>query len=391
LFESSKPPLVLKRQKENTMNIYSDDYIFMEEVRNGIHHLMSEEAKKRVHEILYKFFTSRNDPLSILRKYFTIWHRKTNYISLLDNAQIISEFCKRKLKNYFTLKKWKKIGEKLVIREKIRLIKSSRALFERINKIFNLIRITRVNSLYSKNRYLHYIIIAWLVYTRNIVQKRTHVKSLYENMLNTYMNMADDIFGNNQIENPSVQDALFEAVDSDKFQTKDLQDVPLAKEYYGNKKDITKISKNITYYYGNDEKIDAESDDKEYIMYKTYINKNPISTSVNFNIIGTNSSGKEKVIKDEEKLQFKGRGRAFRTNEEKEIFNKFFIENNMISNDEKNNDEEYIEEEEIEEKKYYKNYNIIDKKDKKDMSFKEKRIYYAKNKNKNKIKNDDEE
>ena len=57
------------------------------------------------------------------------------------------------------------------------------------------------------------------------------------------MNLADDAFGSNQKENPSVQDSLFEAVDSNKSQTKDIQDVPLAQRYYEKKKVYQKIKK----------------------------------------------------------------------------------------------------------------------------------------------------
>ena len=95
--ESTKNPVVLKRQKETMMNIFSEDYLFREEVKKGIHHKMSEQAKKRVKEILYNFLMTRGDPLTILRKYFTIYERKANYLSLLENARIISEFCKRNL------------------------------------------------------------------------------------------------------------------------------------------------------------------------------------------------------------------------------------------------------------------------------------------------------
>ena len=38
------------------MNIFSEDYIFKEEVKRGIHHQMTKKNKKRVHDILYKFF-----------------------------------------------------------------------------------------------------------------------------------------------------------------------------------------------------------------------------------------------------------------------------------------------------------------------------------------------
>lgn len=59
------------------------------------------------------------------------------------------------------------------------------------------------------------------------------MKFIYENMLKTYMSLADDIFGYNQKENPSVQDAIYEAVNSNKFISMiDDDDVPLAKKHY---------------------------------------------------------------------------------------------------------------------------------------------------------------
>ena len=263
---SSKKPIVLKSHKQNdmNMNIFSQDYIFREEVRRGIHHEMTEEAKKRVTEILYNFLMTRGDPNSLLRKYYTIWNRKTTYLSLIENARIISEFCKRNLYNLFNTRNWHRFGKKLLLKEKIQIIKLSKEITVRINKIFDLIRITRINSIFSKKRYLHLIIIAWLSYTRNIHHKLTHINTLYENMLTTYMNVADDVFGKNQKENPSVQDALFEAVDSTKFQTKRMQDVPLAKDYYSQKKTITTISKNIIQSYGTDENKDKDKETNKY-------------------------------------------------------------------------------------------------------------------------------
>ena len=145
-------------------------------------------------------------------------------------------------------------------------------------------------------------------------------------MLNTYMNLADDVFGNNQKENPSVQDALFEAVDSTKFQTKTLQDVPLAKEYYEKKKEITKVNTNITYFYGNDNDEDKDINSKEYTVYKSIKSSHPFSSINTINTTYTRNSendeknrySKEKTIeiKKEERLHSRGRGRAYRTKEE---------------------------------------------------------------------------
>jgi hypothetical protein len=291
LFKSTKKPLVLKANKENEMNIYSEDYIFKEEIKRGIHHQMTEVARKRVTEILANFIISRGDPISLLRKYFTIWNRKVKYLSLIENARIISEFCKRNLNNLLTRRKWEKLSEKLLFKERVKIIKLSKEITIRINKMFDLIRITRVNTVFSKKKFLHYILIAWLAYTRTINQKRNNVKVIYENMLSTYMNLADDVFGSNQKENPSVQDALFEAVDSNKFQTKDIQDVPLAQRYYEKKKSLSK-NKKITFYSKEDNK-DKVFSIKKYTTYKVVSNDSPISSSVKA-FINKNNNTKKK-------------------------------------------------------------------------------------------------
>ena len=411
-YKSNKKPLILQTNKENDINIYSYDYLFREEIKKGIHHPMTEEGKKRVKEILIKYFETRGSPNSVLRKYFTIWYRKARYLSCLDNARIISEFCKRNLNRYLNFKKWNKLCEKIILKEKLKIVKSSKIVNRRRNKIFDLIRLTRLNTVYAKRRYLHYIILCWLIYTRNINKKRAHIKTLYENMLNTYMHMADDVFGNNQKENPSIQDALFEAVDSDKFQTKELKDVPLAQSYYETKKDIKKVTTNITYI--NKEEQDLDS--KEYITYKTFVSKHPIPAPT------TNGSGNIKIIKkvvkvgDGERLQSRGRGRKYRTKVEKEILNKFYEENrNYSKNKEKIQKEE--NEENLNEKKFDKRYvenknikieksedvdnslekeeikNLYNNKDmkKKETTYSERRKYFAKYNDEDQKELDDED
>ena len=386
LVKSSKKPVILKANKETDMNIFSEDYIFNEEVKRGIHHEMTDIAKKRVIEIFLKFFNSRGDPMSLLRKYYTIWNRKVNYLTLIDNARIISEFSKRNLNKLFNYRKWRKLSEKLLLKEKIEIIKLSKQITIRINKIFDLIRITRVNTVFSKKKYLHFILIAWLAYTRAIKQKRTHVKSLYENMISTYMNIADDIFGKNQKENPSVQDAIFEAVDSDKFQTKDFQDVPIAQKYYEKKKEISKITKNITY---ENRAKDNNINNKKYTIYKSSVSSYPV-----FSIKKSENKEKTIEVKDEERLHSKGRGRAFRTEYEKNIINKYTNKINLFNEAKK---EESIDIKEIRESKgnksittesnterdtmtsNIKKYNVLnenkfnDKKERKKMSYMERR------------------
>ena len=320
-YKSTKKPIILETHKENEMNIYSQNYIFNEEVKKGIHHPLTEESKQRITEILIKYLKTRGAPLSVLRKYFTIWNRNANYLACLENAKIITDFCRRNLYRTINYRRWKKICEKLILREKMKIIKLSRVEDFKKNKIFDLIRLTRINSVLAKRRYLHYIILCWLAYTRNMNRKRKHIKTLYENMLNTYMHMADDVFGNNQKENPSVQDALFEAVESDKFHTRDTHDVPLAEKYYKDKKEIKKVTTNITIF-NNTEK---EAEPKEYVTYKAFVTKHPLPTSSSYGNIKEKVT-KEKIIKVEpgERLQSRGRGRKYRTKAEREILNKFY-------------------------------------------------------------------
>lgn len=94
------------------------------------------------------------------------------------------------------------------------------------------------------------------------------MKFLYENLLRTYMTLANDIFGNNQIENPSVQDAMYEVLNSNKFMTMYQDDVPLAKKHYEEmrQKKLLEI-KNKSSYNSNNIKIEVEQNRIKKIYY----------------------------------------------------------------------------------------------------------------------------
>ena len=366
-FKSKKKPIVLETKKENEMNILSKEYIFKEEVEKGIHHPMTEEAKTKVSEILIKYFQTHGGPHSVLKKYFTTWRRKANYLNCLDNARIITRFCRKNINKTIAQRKWKKITEKLILKEKVKIIKLSRFEDFKRNKIFDLIRLTRINSVLAKRRYIHYILLCWLAYKRNMNRKRKQVKALYENMLNTYMHMADDVFGNNQKENPSVQDALFEAVESDKFQTKNLNDVPLAKKYYEEKKEIKKVTTNITIV-NNTNPI---NEPKEIVTYKAYISSNqPLPLPLPLTTSPSTGDIKGKIIKEKiitvlpgERLQSRGRGRKYRTKNEREILNKFYQEKKIYNKKSRyDNKEEEKEDDEIDlQRKYMSNLDANNK------------------------------
>ena len=298
-YQNQKKIPVLKIEKENNVNILSENnYINYEEIKI--------ETEKRIKEILYKYITSKNTPKSILKKYFYLWLRKANYLTLMENARIITDFCRYNLNKTKNYKKWKKISEKLIIKEKIKIIKKTEIIYSRKNKIMDLIRLTRFNSIYAKRRYLHYILLTWLALTKDLSKKKKHIKNLYENMLNTYMNMVDDIFGNNKNHNQSVQEAMNEVATSNKFSIKEYKDVPKAEIYYKNRRESPKVSTNNSF----------------VNSHKVYIKKEIITSTIRENT-NTTLEKKEVKIRENERLHSKGRGRKYRTTAEKEILNKF--------------------------------------------------------------------
>ena len=215
-----------------------------------------EEDIKRAKEILRLFILSRGAPITIKRKYFNVWRRKARLLQLLENSKIIQEFCRANLemtKIKKVIRDWRNLSKKLYYKTRIKLLKMRKKCTKktlRLKKLYELIRITRLTTLFSRRRFIHFIILIWNIYAKNIHRKRVNMKFLYENLLKTYMSLANDIFGNNQYENPSVQDAMYEAVNTNKFITMIPDDVPLARKHYEEMKRIKSVdNKDKSIYY----------------------------------------------------------------------------------------------------------------------------------------------
>ena len=161
-------------------------------------------------------------------------------MQLLDYSKIIQRFCRRNLGTHRirrVVNNWRKFSRKLYYKTRVKLLRMNPKIkvsnkVSRKKKLYELLRITRLTTLFSRRRFIHFIILVWQIYAKNIHKKRVNMKYLYQNLLKTYMNLAHDIFGNNQTENPSVQDAMYEAVATNKFKTLWPDDVPLAKKNY---------------------------------------------------------------------------------------------------------------------------------------------------------------
>ena len=253
LEERNKKRKEIKMNKEIEFNIEENQGIILRRNR--------EEDIERAKEIIRIFILSRGDPLLKQRKYFNTWRRKVQFLKLLDYSKIIQEYCKSNIefsKIKKAIQRWKYLGKKIYYRTRIKLLKMRRGVNLKRKKLFELIRITRLNTIFARRRYIHYVILIWLIYTRCIHKKRSNMKFLYENLLKTYMNLADDIFGNNQKENPSVQDAMYEAVNSDKFITSLPEDVPLARIHYS---EVRKMKSADTK--------DRDSTEEEKVLHKS--------------------------------------------------------------------------------------------------------------------------
>ena len=160
-------------------------------------------------------------------------------------------------------------------------------------KLYELIRITKLNRAFSRRRYIHYMILVWYIYAKNINKKRVNMKFLYENLLRTYMSLAKDIFGNNQYENPSVQDAMYEAVNTNKFSTSYMDDVPLARKHYAEMRRKKLLeAKNKAEYSTNTAKLEIEK--KE--VRKTYYSKEKVSNEEDENDLSIDEKRKKELL-----------------------------------------------------------------------------------------------
>ena len=279
-YKSYKKPIIVRQTNtEKTYNI-SEEKVKKEtssELGIPIGREVVDEINIRITEIFVKFLKSRTSPKCILRKYLSIWHRNSQYMPLIANAKIIATFCKSKLNGILVKKKWKKLFKKyLFTLRQYNIMKIVKKIKIRKLKIIRLIRMTRLITIFNKRKFLHYIMMSWLIYTITTVKKRNQIKMLYENMLTTYVSMADDIFGKNKKNNPSIQDCMFEIIDTDKYQVKELEDVPIAKIYYSKKNGEKKIITNIKY-------IEKEIEDEKKLgfykeMTKKYYSPNRYNT-----------------------------------------------------------------------------------------------------------------
>jgi hypothetical protein len=247
-----------------------------------------------------------------MRKYLSIWHRNAQYIPLLENAKIISTFCKTKLDGVLVRKKWRKLYKKFLFSERqYNIMKILKKIKKRKYKLIKLIRMTRLITIFNKRKFLHYIVMYWLIYTLSTIKKRNQIKMLYENMLTTYVSMADDIFGKNQKNNPSIQDCMFEIIDTDKYQVKRIEDVPIAKVYYSKKSEEKKIITNVKYI---EKELEVE---KDYTIYKE-TNKKYYSKEKNNKNEYREKSYEKRNKTDEKELSYK---KVYNTNTNKSANN----------------------------------------------------------------------
>ena len=257
--------------KENQICLFSQNYIFEQECIDGKHHPITEETWKKILQILLKIFYKKDNTNSILDRYLNLWLKNVKLLKCCQNAEKIQEFCKQIAKDKIS-NKWRKLVKKYILRQRLNILRLKKVIDTKKKKLFHLMKVTRSNLIFSRNKFLHYIILCWKIYTINIINKRRSIKIIYENMLKTYMNMADDMFGSNKKENPSVQDALFEAVNSNKFQVNNIKDVPIAEIYYSQKKEETKIDNtNIPYF------LEKEAEIKTYEIYKELLKNQSLS------------------------------------------------------------------------------------------------------------------
>ena len=293
IYKSYKKPKILRLMKCESTSFIAPKSNIKEnnELGSVLNKKSTDEIKIRITEIFIKYIKSRNSPICILRKYLSIWHRNSKYMDLFRNAKTISFFCKVKLNSVLVRKKWKKIFKKYLFSVKqYKIMTIIKKLKEKRIKLMRLIKKTRLIKSFNIKKYLHYIIMSWFIYTHTNIKKRNHMKMIYENMLTTYVSLADDIFGKNKENNPSLQDCMFEIIETDKFRTKKLEDVPMAKIYYAQRKEERKVVTNMKFI---EKEIEEEKESSVYKkMNKTYYSQKRYNIYNEYNKHNNNKNSK---------------------------------------------------------------------------------------------------
>ena len=254
-----------------------------------------EKNKEKALKLLKKYILFRGNHLLKLRKYFNDWRINVKNIVLQEFSKVIQDFCRTNLEissNKRAINNWRKLGKKIYYKRRIKLLKMRPKINIKKKKLYELIRITKLNKAFSRRRYIHYMILVWYIYAKNIHRKRVNMKFLYENLLRTYMSLAKDIFGNNQYENPSVQDAMYEAVNTNKFSTSYQDDVPLARKHYAEMRRKKLLESKNKEYSASTAKIEIEK--KE--IKKSYYSKEKVTTEENDNDLSVEEKRKKELL-----------------------------------------------------------------------------------------------
>ena len=255
-----------------------------------------EKNKEKALKLLKKYILFRGNHLLKLRKYFNDWRINVKNIILQEFSKVIQDFCRNNLEVSSikkAIKNWKTLSKKIYYKRRVKLLKLRPKVDIKKKKIYELIRITKLNRAFSRRRYIHYMILVWYIYAKNINKKRVNMKFLYENLLRTYMSLAKDIFGNNQYENPSVQDAMYEAVNTNKFSTSYMDDVPLARKHYDEMRRKKLLeAKNKAEYSTNTARLEIEK--KE--IRKSYYSKEKATTEEDDNDLSIDEKRKKELL-----------------------------------------------------------------------------------------------
>ena len=349
IYLSKKNPIILRKTRGDIFSIFNSE-------NKPINKEVTEKNILRKKQILTKFIKIKDKltPESILRKYLIMWCRKTQYITLKDNAKIITDFCRAKLNQIKLVQKWKKLCKKYLLNQNQKYItKIIKKIKIRRKKILQLVRITTLIRFYNQKTFLHKIIMYWFIYSINAAKKRKQMKMLYENMLTTYVSMADDIFGKNQKNNPSIQDFMFEIVDTNKYQVKELEDVPMAKTYYSKKKEEKKVITNIKYITRNLEEekettIYKETNkyfypkyNHENILLKNRINNTDVKKGNLSKAINLSFNYNDSSIFDDKNSKKNENNNFYTPNEKRNIYKDYSKQNNITNNNYSLNNSSY--------------------------------------------------
>ena len=137
-----------------------------------------EKDREKALKLIKKYILFRGNYILKLRKYFNDWRKIVKNLQLQEFAKVIQEFTRGNLQIksiYRANKNWKRLSSKIFYKKRIKILKRCPRYHIKKKRLYQLIKITKLHSIYSRRRFIHFLILVWHIYAQNIQRKLSNI------------------------------------------------------------------------------------------------------------------------------------------------------------------------------------------------------------------------